>query len=653
MNTILERISMRNFKGVSALDLKFTLENYLYGPNASGKTTVVDAFTWLLFGKDSKGRSDFQIRPVDENGRTVDGVDIEVEATLRAEFDGGAACDITFKKIQKQNWVKKRGSEAPTFQGNTYSYMINDFPATQKEFDAKVASIIDEKLFKLLTDPRAFASMKWQDQRAMLLRFVPNLTDQTILDGVNKQDYELIAKEILEAGVDKCREKATKDMKLLNKRLDEYPTRIDEAARAIRQTERTREQAELAKMATENQLKQLLAERDSAKGLTSEYEAISNQILQLIRKKDSIRADATKELNEKRAEARTALDDANKTLMDNKLSIARHESILRMRETELVNSEAELKAITDKWRETKKTELPEEDTICPTCGRPFEEDKLTEIRQNFDAKKEDRLNALQEQGVELRRKVNQIKSNIQTEKDSIESLTAETATLETAVATLKKRYDALPLTVDMSVNEAYQACETEIQKLVAKQEAMKTDTGAQDAFLEREKTLRSELDAINAELTIIAANADLKARIAELQEEQIDVGQDIANLERKLFLFEQFGKEKMSALSEQINSMFEAVRFRLFDVQINGGVKENCVMQVNSNGSYVDYASANSAAQIQGGLDVIRALSKLYDVTCPLFIDNRESCTEIPQMAAQIVNLIVSPADKVLRIENR
>lgn len=651
MNTILKNISIRNFKGLPNIDMTFSKDNYIYGANATGKTTIVDAFTWLLFGKDSKGRSDFQIRPVDENGRTVDGVDIEVEAVLRAEFDGGAACDITFKKVQKQNWVKKRGSEAPTFQGNTNSYMINDFPATQKEFDTKVASVIDEKLFKLLTDPRAFASMKWQDQRAMLLRFVPDLTDQSILNG--NKDYELVAGEILEAGIDKCREKANKVMKLLNKRLDEYPTRIDEAARAIRQTERTREQAELAKMATENQLKQLLAEKDSAKGLTSEYEAISNQILQLIRKKDSIRADATKELNEKRAEARTALDDANKTLMDNKLSIARHESILRMRETELVNSEAELKAITDKWRETKKTELPEEDTICPTCGRPFEEDKLTEIRQSFDAKKEDRLNALQEQGVELRRKVNQIKSNIQTEKDSIESLTAETATLETAVATLKKRYDALPLTADMSVNEAYQACETEIQKLVAKQEAMKTDTGTQDAFLEREKAIRSELDAINAELTIIAANADLKARIAELQEEQIDVGQDIANLERKLFLFEQFGKEKMSALSEQINSMFEAVRFRLFDVQINGGIKENCVMQVNSNGSYVDYQNANSAAQIQGGLDVIKALSKLYDVTCPLFIDNRESCTEIPHMAAQIISLMVSPADKVLRVESK
>ena len=652
MNTILERISIRNFKGISELHMSFTKNNYIYGANASGKTTIMDAFTWLLFGKDSHGKSDFQIRPVDENGKTIDGVDIEVEGTLKTEFKDGAACDIVFKKIQKQNWVKKRGTEAPIYQGDTNVYFINDYDVSQRDYNAKVASVIDEKLFKLLTDPKTFSSMDWRERREMLLRFVPNLTDQSILDG-NMKDYGLIAKDILEAGVDKAKDKVSKDIKLLNKTLDEFPTRIDEVARAIRPTEHTLEQAELQKMAIGSQIKQLQADKDSIRGQVDGYEELSNQILQLVRKKDAIKREAQAGLDAQKREARRAMDEAGEALLDNKVAITKHSTQVKILQSALANSEAELKDVTDKWRSLKRTELPEEETICPTCGRPFETDQIEKLRQDFDAEKESKLTDLQEQGVELRRKVNQIKADINVEQLNIDTRKAETEKLGKAVEILKDRYDALPLTADMSENEDYQACETSIKELISKQEGMKADTSAQEALAERENALRSELDAINAEIVTINSNVDLKARIAELQESQINTGQMITGLEHKLYLLEKYAKEKMNILSGQINDMFEFVHFRLFDQQKNGAIKENCVMQVNSNGSYVDYPNANSAAQIQGGLDVIRALSKLYDVTCPLFIDNRESCTEIPQMNAQVINLVVSPADKTLRLESK
>jgi predicted ATPase len=168
---------------------------------------------------------------------------------------------------------------------------------------------------------------------------------------------------------------------------------------------------------------------------------------------------------------------------------------------------------------------------------------------------------------------------------------------------------------------------------------------------EREAAIRAAMKAVEADVARLETNARAEARVEELREGLSECAQKVADQEQVLYLVEELIKAKMDMLSDLINSKFSHVRFRLFDRQINGAVKETCVMQIASNGSYVDYQNANNAAQIQGGLDVIEALSKLYSVNAPIWIDNRESVTEIPDMDAQIINLIVSPEDKALRVE--
>ena len=77
------RLTLRNFKGIR----EFTLEARgrdidVFGDNATGKTTLADAFMWLLFDKDSQNRKDFQIKTVDKHGNEIHGLDHEVEAVL-------------------------------------------------------------------------------------------------------------------------------------------------------------------------------------------------------------------------------------------------------------------------------------------------------------------------------------------------------------------------------------------------------------------------------------------------------------------------------------------------------------------------------------------------------------------------------------------
>ena len=172
------------------------------------------------------------------------------------------------------------------------------------------------------------------------------------------------------------------------------------------------------------------------------------------------------------------------------------------------------------------------------------------------------------------------------------------------------------------------------------------------ALSDRQRVAQAALDEVKAELATVDANKRIDTRIEALRAEQKECSQKVADQERVVYLLEEFVKAKMDLLSDRINSKFKHVRFRLFTEQINGGVKETCVMQINSNGSYVDYADANSAAQIQGGIDVISALSELYGVTTPLFIDNRESVTILPDIDAQVISLVVSPEDKQLKVEN-
>jgi len=174
----------------------------------------------------------------------------------------------------------------------------------------------------------------------------------------------------------------------------------------------------------------------------------------------------------------------------------------------------------------------------------------------------------------------------------------------------------------VSVDKA--AAQENINKL---QEELKTGKEKSDLFLKREQG---------------------EKRIEELKQQEKTLSKEYEELEKQLYLIEQFIKAKVAMLTEKINSMFEIVRFKLYDVQVNQGISECCVATVNG----VPYNTGlNSAGRIQAGLDIIRTLQPHYGLSMPIWIDNRESCTEIPDMKSQIISLYVSPEDKILRVE--
>lgn len=640
MQIKLTHLLIENFKGIKNLEIDFGDVTNIYGRNASGKTTIFDAFSWLLFDKDSAGSSAFAIRPKDGNGKDIDNIEIKVEATLILD-NQTAGEEITLTKIQKQKWVKRRGSTAPTFEGNVNEFQINGYPAKKNEYDQKIRSLIDENLFKLITNPRTFPAMKWQDQRKTLMEFVGDITDEDILNkDISK--YEPIRDDILAAGADKAREKATVTLRSLKKQQYEYPVRIDEAARNVVETMPDAE-IESGIAACEAEFDAIHNARESLSKTVSPAAEVQNQITEKRLKMAEIERTAAYEDAKINGAAQTEANNAlvalkkaesERDVLSNKLSFI---------EAAMKENQAHIKELSAKYKETASRDLPADQTTCPTCGRPFDSHKILRLKQEFRTRTANNLEFINQQGKALREKINSQAEEIESVKKRIAGLTADVEGMSTKYDQLKAIADS-PVKTDVTQNPEYKQLEKEIEKLSTKLIPADDHSAEKAELAARETAAKEKLAKCREELAKIEANRKLQERIEQLKEEQLDCGQKVADQEQIVYLLEEFTKEKMDLLSGMINSRFKNVRFRLFNKLINGAITETCTMQVNTNGSYVDYSDANNAAKILGGLDVIKALSALYGVTAPIFLDNAEAIDSYntPEMDAQLILLEVS-----------
>ena len=646
MQIILTHLLIENFKGIKHLEIDFGDPTYISGRNASGKTTIFDAFSWLMFDEDSTGSSAFAIRPKDAAGKDIDNIEIKVEAAL--DVDGE---EITLTKIQKQRWTKHRGSTAPTFEGNVNEFQINGYPAKKNEYDQKIRSLIDENLFKLITNPRTFSAMKWQDQRKTLMEFVSGVSDKDILEKDIK--YAPIAVDVLAAGADKAREKAVVTLRSLKKQQDEYPVRIDEAMRNIANDLPDRGSLHKQKMRAEEELRALANERNDLSAPSKVAADIQRQIMQKrIEISDIERSSALKDsdANEKALvntanalwDVKKAEDERNR-LSDNISTI----------QSSIANDQANIKRLSARYKETAAAVFPEEQAICPTCGRPFDSDKIDDLKSDFDKNKKANLESINQKGKALREKINQQMDEVESIKKRIAGLTADIEGMNAKYEELKAISDN-PVKTDFTNDPEYVQLKHDLEDLNSKLKSLAAadDNVAKAELQAKENAVRSRVEEIDRQLTLIRVQEGWKKRVEELKEAQLECGQKVADQEQIVYLLEEFTKEKMDLLSGMINGHFEKVRFRLFTEQINGGMKETCTMQINTNGSYVDYSDANNAAKILGGLDVIKALSTLYGVTAPIFLDNAEAIDSYntPEMDAQLILLEVSD-DKELQVE--
>lgn len=643
MKIRISNLKLKNFKGIKDLEIVFDgKDTNIYGKNATGKTTIFDAFKWLFFDKDSNDRKDFNIKTLDENNNPIHYLEHEVEATLI--IDGQ---DMNFKKMFKEKWIKKRGQEQQGFSGHETSYWIDEVPIKKKDYEEKINSIIPESLFKLITDPLFFNNqMSWKERRELLINISGStITDENIL---NSDDKFTTLKENLEGrSIEDYSKVLAAKIKELNNDREKIPIRIDELTKTlITEHNINYEDLENEKSMCNEELKKIEAEMTDIQTRARENMKKADQLGIAKNELNNLKFRLEVEHNNKYSHDAMKLQN-EKVLVENQLRNKREEYENRGQKIDQDTKRKE--DLYKKWDEVNKLtlEYDPDKFICPTCKREFEaeqiEEKKKEMETNFNNHKKAEKDAINTEG-------QTINARLQENTAAREQLQKEINELDTKLETINKDLETIEnqqfgvKDFDVTSLPEYQEKQKEIEKLQEMVNQMVADDTTE--IQNRKSSIIGQINNIDRQLNERDVQEKTKARIEELEKQEEEIAQKVQELESQQFQIEEFTKTKVELLENAINSNFEIVNFRLFKTQINGGLEECCDTLVNG----VPYSDVNNAHKIIAGLDIIKTLSKFYNNSAPIFIDNRESINTLCTIDAQIISLIVTE-DAKLRIE--
>jgi hypothetical protein len=650
---VLERLTLRNFKGIRdfTLDARGVNVN-VYGDNAAGKTTLFDAWNWLLFDKDSENKStgNFEIKTLRPDGTPIHNLEHEVEGMLLV--DGRRT---TLRKVYREKWTKTRGRVEAVFSGHTTDYFVDGVPVKKGEYEASVAAIVDEDIFRLLTDPRYFNEvMKWQDRRKTLLTVCGDLKD----DEVIASRAELADLPAILGGrtIEQHRKVVLARRKEINDELERIPDRIDEANRAKPDVsgyseDELREKIDALKVQIE--AKQDEQRRIQNGGEIAEKEKRQREIEgELLALKNELQAGTLDKLAEKRqeiAELRRRAEEADYGIQERRRRIG-------ATEREIAALKAEAEHLREEWRRVNAEQFDASscgDANCPTCGQALPEEQVAAARQKaeaeFNRRKAERLEAINQRG---KAKVAEAQRLAQ-EKAEHERVLAELQEVRgprwAAVEAAEKELAELQAGMtDVTADPQYIERQQELDAVKAEIAALRSSTvSALDAVRLELAGLRTELELLESKRSKFDLVRRQEARIAELEQQEKELAAEFERLEHELHLLDEFTRAKVDLLESRINSKFRIARFKLFNQQVNGGLEETCETMVDG----VPYGSLNNAARHNVGLDIIATLSEHFGVCAPIFLDNAESITRPLPTPGQQIRLIVSAADKQLRVE--
>lgn len=600
MQIKIKTLKLENFKGIKNLTIDFKDTTNIYGDNAVGKTTIFDAYSWLLWDKDSLNRKDFAIKPYDKDGEEVH----NLESIVEGDFVFGDT-DLTLKKIYKEVWTKKRGSTQAEFTGHTTDYYINAVPVKKKEYTERIASVISEDNFNLLSNPLYFNQILDKNKRReVILGLIEEVKPEDII--TKNKDLEDLDLETYT--VDELKKIAKDSAKKINKDIESIPARIDELDKS-KIHDIDFDALEFRKRSTLPALKEIDEKLADASKMAEGMTEISDKIADLQKEKS--------ELSEKYQNKCFEVNLLNKNIL-----LEKEHDKLTLEEAK--KNIEKLKDLVEKareeWQEVHKEQY-QGDFKCPTCGQDLLPDQIEKTMANFNKKKSEKLASIEEKAKDLKIKI-----------EECEKLIAIYEAKE-----YKEEY--LPIEPIR-----LQEIDEELDEAKAKLSDFSLDN--KKDLLEKKDSLNADLEEINKKLSLQGQNEKIDERIKELEGQEKELAKAYEEQQRIIYLCEEYTKAYVDLVSDKINDSFDLVKFKLFENQINGGITETCEATFKG----VPYSDLNNAAKINAGLDVINSLSDKLDLKVPIFIDNAESVNELIKTDTQLVRLVVSK-DKELKID--
>lgn len=609
MVIILVRLTLENFKGLRSFSLKPGNKCLIKGANASGKTTFMDSFLWLLFGKDSQGKADFAIKTL-KNGQEVPYIDHSVEAEL--DIDGQI---LVLKKLLKERYTKKRGNSRADFTGHTTDYYIDSIPVQKKEWDQRISNIINEETFKLLTSSIYFNSLHWEKRRKLLLEVCGDISDSEVITS-NKALANL--PEILgNKSIEDQKKIIAAKRKEINQRLTEIPSRIDELNKSLVDVSGYDIAAIQVSIRGLDRKIQAMNDDIQLSNLRKRKAEVEAELSELEGEKESAGREATKDIDIQIKGLESRLREKQADIADFSNEIARTQNAIEYNEKEMVRLRAD-------WAEIAAQKADVENT-CLTCGQPLPKDKIDAAIKKHNQRQANRLaeknsngNQLKNQNIQLREKIeNLTKKNLNCEK--------EVKSLEEELNKIKKS-EPVDITFDTAKIDKLNIQIKVIEKEIAENPPKDTEP------------IETQRQILQDKVAEVNATKKTRSRIEQLTVEEKTLTAEYEEFECQISLMDKFTIAKVELLEEKINSKFRYARFKLFEKQINEGIRETCITLFDG----VPYGyGLNTGMEINVGLDIVKTLSEHYGIKAPIFIDHAESVTDILDPGTQTIKLIV------------
>lgn len=634
------RLTLENFKCHRRLNLQLDGRSVsIYGDNATGKTSIYDALTWLLFGKDSagNGKKNIDIKPLDSSGEVLDHQAI---TSVEAEFlvDGET---VTLRRTYREVWTTRQGTGDPVYDGNTSDYFVDGVPQKKNAFDSKVRELVPEELFRMLTSVSYFATgMEWQDRRAVLFDMAGTMTDKEIMAG-NPQFAPLL-ESLGRLNLADYKAKLLSQKKGLTGVRDDAPTRINECQRTLQDLEDV----------------DFAAAREEEKELSAKQDALSARLIAL--EQDAELMNKRLELREVKLE-RDTLESKNRSYRESQRSAGPDIAFIQKtisEERRRLSGDQVFLDTTDRTVQRYDREIQESRDlyvkvngeafsggICPTCGQKLPFEQLREATEKFNAQKESRLSGIIDNANRLKEEKQNYQDHAEEVREAVRRRTSHIRELEeqlraaqekTAEITDIPEYAGAIAKVDRRID----ALQGEVDRLMA------DSSKVRDSVHGEINAVKDQLRFVRGVIAKEAVREQTMKRVEELKADARNASEALESIEKMLHLMEGFTRYKAKRVESSVNDMFRLATFRLFRVQANGGLEERCDAQYDG----VPFMGLNNGMKVNVGIDIINALSRYYGVTVPLFVDNAEAVTRLESCNAQVVRLVVSEEDKELRI---
>ena len=659
----IEKMEIKNFKSITKMGVDFGERTVISGDNATGKSTIGDAFSWCFFGRNQLGDTGTEwVKPI------IDGeMQRQLDTTVTVTIDG-----TEYTRTQKEKWVKKRGSTDREYEGNTTVFEIDGVPKKKKDFEAVTGAIFgDSETFRLLTTVGAFLGLDWKKRREILIGDADNLAELTdsltgakaTLRKINKniEEYQAKIEEVATQNTEEVPEfDETQRIELAREveALQKEKTELETAPEEVRNEKRRNE--------IENKIQGIKNEIDAdIKTRQNEWHAEKNKInseyQKLIKQIDEEEMEAERNVNKARFEAQELKGAAETklTVITAKIT-ARKSEILQLNEKKATAIEEYKKIFASKYTG---------ETICHACGQDLPADSLQTVIDNFNSNKSCELEEITAKGNLLNDKIDEHKKErdkLQTQYDSAQQELSkitipEVVDVEYKNEELEKRAMALKHQLEKFTHPKIFEPDAELEEklIAAEKELYELE---QSAGQESDNTDR--IDEINAEIAekrsgiaelvelekkVFAANEMAKqawARLEELKKELRENVKNAAKAEMEIDRIEQEIRAGVEAQEVKLNNRFELTKWKLYETQINGGVRAICKAHYNG----VEFSNLNTAMQINIGIDIINTLASERELILPVFVDRAESVTKIIPTNGQIIELRVIEGEP-LKIE--